>query len=113
LKIALLRTPKTGNPISLPTITLNPTHSYLASIASIAAAMPPVQATNKAQIFSFAEARNAAYPHGFALLPASPGPLGQRDPNIGILAVADGKGTNIMFSLVCLLAVQNRHHLNP
>ena len=70
--------------------------------------MPPTQAPNKVKIFSFAEAREAAFPHGFALLPASPGPLGQRDPNVGVLSVADAKGTKIMFSLVCRLAARKK-----
>jgi hypothetical protein len=53
------------------------------------------------KIYSFEEARKAASPYGFVIGP-SINPLGERDPNIGIVSVADGKNTEIKFSLVWL-----------
>ena len=58
--------------------------------------MPPIQAT---KIYTFEEARKAAGPYGFILLPGTSA-LGERNANIGILSVADGKNTEIKFSLV-------------
>lgn len=51
------------------------------------------------KIYSFEEARKAASPHGFVICP-SINALGERDPNIGVISVADGKNTEIKFSLV-------------
>jgi hypothetical protein len=53
------------------------------------------------KIYSLEEARKAAYPYGFAILPST-NVLGERDPNIGVISVADGKNTEIKFSLVWL-----------
>lgn len=51
------------------------------------------------KIYSFEEARKAASPYGFVIGP-SINVLGERDPNIGVVSVADGKNTEIKFSLV-------------
>jgi hypothetical protein len=53
------------------------------------------------KIYSFEEARKAAYPNGFFVGP-SINALGERDPNIGVISVADGKNTEIKFSMVWL-----------
>jgi hypothetical protein len=62
--------------------------------------MPPIQAT---KIYSWEEARKIASPYGFAVVPPSPNALGQRDPNIAVIHVADRQGTKLHFSLVRLL----------
>ncbi|KAI9864358.1 MAG: hypothetical protein M1813_003278 [Trichoglossum hirsutum] len=49
------------------------------------------------KIYSFEEARKAAYPYGFLITP-SINALGERDPNIGVMSVADGKKTELKFS---------------
>lgn len=72
------------------------------------------------KIYSFEEARKAASPYGFVICP-SINALGERDPNIGVISVADGKNTEIKFSLVWLsppidnlsLNLCNRNVPNP